>query len=73
MGSTVSYLGSSVGGKRKYSECDTGDDGGCQTDEDAVVDVVKRWFIKLWTEKRFRWRIIELKQVAGYSAVKNII
>ena len=42
MGSTVSNLGSSVGGKRKYSEYDTGDDDGCQTDEDAVVDVVKR-------------------------------
>lgn len=46
MGSTVSYLGSSVGGKRKYSECDTGEDGGCQTDEDAVVDVVKRKRLK---------------------------
>lgn len=70
MGSTVSYLGSSVGGKRKYSECDTGDDGGCQTDEDAVVDVVKRWFIKFELKNVFaeeslnssKWRgILQLR------------
>ena len=42
MGSTITSLGTSVGGKRKYSECEccANED---KTDEDAVVDVVKRY------------------------------
>lgn len=45
MGSTITSLGTSVGGKRKYSECEccANED---KTDEDAVVDVVKRKRLK---------------------------
>jgi len=41
MGSTISSIGTSVGGKRKHSECEDSEDGS-QTEEEAVVDVVKR-------------------------------
>lgn len=44
MGSTISSLGTSIGGKRKYSECEDSEDGS-RTEEDAVVDVVKRFDI----------------------------
>lgn len=40
MGSTISSLGTSAGRKRKHSEFE--DEDGSQTDEEAVVDVVKR-------------------------------
>lgn len=44
MGSTISSLGTSAGRKRKHSECE--DEDGSQTDEEAVVDVVKRKKLK---------------------------
>lgn len=45
MGSTISSVGSSIGEKRKYSQCEDCDDSN-RTEEDAVVDVVKRKRLK---------------------------
>lgn len=39
MGSTISTIGE----KRKHSECE--DEEGGQTEDDRVVDVVKRYFV----------------------------